>query len=186
MDDLKKENMKKLVWSELCHSTYWEQYLSQYCNHKQNINSKYSITIIICSSFGLTFSCVWKIAGQDKKITMWVSVVVFILILASEIISICKKFVTIDTETERKIRELRIKYLDYLNLIEKLWIDIISTNITGDIIEERYFELRKKCLPIEDLKDSLNIKKLKNPNKRGMKEAHTRLSRKFGAEINNN
>jgi hypothetical protein len=183
MNDLKKDNMSILVWNELSHSTYWEQYLSQYCNHKQNRNILFNTLMIIFSSFGTTFSCIWKIADKDKSITIYVSIVVFALMLASQILAIWQKNVIISNETERKIRSLRVMYLDYLNEIEKLWIDIISTEIGGDEVEKKYFELRKKVQPIEDLKDSLNIKKLRDPNKKGMKEAHIRLHRKFGSII---
>lgn len=182
-DDIKRGRMINVVWTELFHSTYWEQYLSQYCNHKQDRNILFNTAIIVLSSFGTTFSCIWKIAERDESTTIWVSIIVFVLMLASQIIAIWKKNVVISVETERKIRELRLMYLDYLNYIERLWIDIKSSEMNGDEIENIYFELRKKVQPIEDLKDSLNIKKLKNPNRRGERETNIRLHRKFGSDI---
>ncbi len=77
------------------------------------------------------------------------------------------------------IRQLRLKYLEYFDKLELLYLDIHDKNLCIDEIKERYYKIRELDLGIENLKDCLNIKKLRRPSKRGEKEALKRLSRKY-------
>lgn len=70
-----------------------------------------------------------------------------------------------------------------MHKVERLYLDIRDNNLDTDTIKSRFFEIRDTVYPIEELKDSLNIKKLKKPNLNGQYEMEVRLSRKYGTEV---
>ncbi len=169
--------IERIVWYELVHSAYWEQYLSQYVSHKYDCRKAYSTILLVLSTIGASSFSAWKLIPNGEK---WVPTITFGIMAVVQLISICQKNVVIDDETARKLRELRIKYIEYLNKIERLYLDIRDNKMDTETIKKRFFDIRESVYPIEELKDSLNIKKLRRPNIRGQYEMEIRLSRKFG------
>ena len=97
-----------------------------------------------------------------------------------QLLSILQNSIVDSDDTIKKLIELRIKYLSYLDKIESLYVGIIANDkIVNDDIKKKFYEIRKEKYHIEDLKDSLNIKKLKLPNKKAQQEMETRLARKY-------
>lgn len=174
--------MREIVWTELVHTTFWEQYLSQYCSYKKDLNMRANTIVIISSSIGGTISAIWKIVF-DGEAVMWVSITVFATMLFSQLAALYQRNIYMSREKEEKIRKLRVMYLNYRNEVELLWIDIQSFNIDEQEARKRYYELRKEVAPIESLKDELNIKEKKGPYRRGNIQAYIRLHRKFGSDI---
>lgn len=172
--------IERIVWAELVHSAYWEQYLSQYVSHKYDKRNLYNVTLLILSTVGASSFSAWKLIPDGEK---WIPTITLGLIAATQLVAICQKNVVIDDDTARKLRELRIKYLSYLNQIERLYLDIRDKGLSAEEIKDKFFAIRETVYPIEELKDSLNIKKLKKPNERGQYEMEIRLSRKYGTLI---
>lgn len=166
-----------IVWHELVHSAYWEQYLSQYVSHKYDYRKTYSTVLLVLSTIGASSFSAWKLIPNGEK---WVPTITFGIMAIVQLISICQKNVVIDDDTARKLRELRIKYIEYLNKIERLYLDIRDSKLDVETTKNRFFDIRESVYSIEELKDSLNIKKLRKPNIRGQYEMEVRLSRKFG------
>ncbi len=166
-----------IVWHELVHSAYWEQYLSQYVSHKYDYRKAYSTVLLVLSTIGASSFSAWKLIPNGEK---WVPTITFGIMAIVQLISICQKNVVIDDDTARKLRELRIKYIEYLNKIERLYLDIRDSKLDVETTKNRFFDIRESVYSIEELKDSLNIKKLRKPNIRGQYEMEVRLSRKFG------
>lgn len=169
--------IERIVWYELIHSAYWEQYLSQYVSHKYDRRNIYSTVLLVLSTIGASSFSAWKIIPNGEK---WVPTTTFGIMAIVQLVSICQKNLVIDDDTARKLRELRIKYLEYLNKIERLYLDMRDSKLDVQIAKDRFFEIRESVYPIEELKDSLNIKKLKKPNINGQYEMEIRLSRKYG------
>lgn len=173
--------IEQIVWYEMVHAAYWEQYVSQYISHKHDKRVIYNTIILILSTVGASSFSLWELVPKGKQ---WVPVVLFGIMAITQLVSVCKKNVVIDDDTLCKLRKLRVMYLGYLNKIERLYIDIKDKNLDNEEIKDRYYSIRETVYPIEDLKDSLNIKKLKKPNEKGQYEMEVRLSRKFDTPIN--
>lgn len=168
--------IRRLVWLEMVHSAYWEQFLSQYISVKYDWRNFYAITILVLSTVGSFSFCLWKLAEEWA----YLSSAIFGLMAITQLLSVCQKVTVISDEAANKIRSLRVQYIEYYNKLESLYIDIYDEKITNpDEAKERYYKIRETVYPIEILKDSLNIKKLKSPSKKGDYEALVRLSRKF-------
>jgi len=172
--------IERMVWYELVHSAYWEQYLSQYVSYKYDYRKFYSTIILVLSTIGASSFSAWKLIPDGEK---WVPIVTFGIMAIVQLISICQKNVVMDDDTARKLRELRVLYLAYMHKIERLYLDIKDDNLDADTIKSRFFEIRETVYPIEELKDSLNIKKLKDPNLKSQYEMELRLSRKYGTTV---
>ena len=172
--------IERIVWFELVHSAYWEQYLSQYVSYKYDCRKVYNTILLVLSTIGASSFSAWKLIPEGEK---WVPTVTFGLMAIVQLVSICQKNVVMDDDTARKLRELRVLYLNYMHKVERLYLDIRDNNLDTDTIKSRFFESRDTVYPIEELKDSLNIKKLKKPNLNGQYEMEVRLSRKYGTEV---
>lgn len=101
----------------------------------------------------------------------------------TQLFAVFQKNIVISEETANNIRQLRLKYIEYLDKLELLYLDIHDKKLSIDEIKERYYKIREFDLLIENLKDCLNIKKLKRPSKRGEREALIRLSKKYNIII---
>lgn len=172
--------IERIVWYELVHSAYWEQYLSQYVSYKYDYRKVYGTILLVLSTMGASSFSAWKLIPQGEK---WVPTITFGIMAIVQLISICQQNVVMDDDTARKLRELRVKYLGYMHKVERLYLDIRDKNLDLDTIKSQFFEIRETVYPIEELKDSLNIKKLEKPNRKGQYEMEVRLSRKYGTPI---
>lgn len=172
--------IERIVWYELVHSAYWEQYLSQYVSYKYDYRKVYATVLLILSTIGASSFSAWKLLPEGEK---WIPTATFGIMAIVQLVSICQKNIVMDDDTARKLRELRVKYLAYMHNIERLYLDIRDNNLDVEIIKNRFFEIRETVYPIEELKDSLNIKKLRKPNLKGQYEMEVRLSRKYGIPI---
>lgn len=172
--------IERIVWFELVHSAYWEQYLSQYVSYKYDYRKVYNTILLVLSTIGASSFSAWKLMPEGEK---WVPTITFSLMAIVQLVSICQKNVVMDDDTARKLRELRVKYLEYMHKVERLYLDIRDEKPDIEIVKNRFFEIRETVYPIEELKDSLNIKKLKKPNLNGQYEMEVRLSRKYGTEV---
>ncbi len=100
-----------------------------------------------------------------------------------QIMTLMKKEILPDENKCRDMVKLTTLYLEYFNDIEGLWIDFFSGALSGVEAEKKYNDLRKKVIPIEELKCSLGIKLKKRIQKHGEHEAYVRLHRKYGSEV---
>lgn len=99
--------IERIVWSELVHAAYWEQYLSQYVGYKYDWRKRYNIILLILSTVGAASFSAWKLIPNGEDL---IPSILFALMAVTQLIAVCQKHVTIDDETARKLRELRIKY----------------------------------------------------------------------------
>lgn len=172
--------IRHLVWYEMLHAAYWEQFLSQYIAVKTDWRNFYSITILVLSTVGAASFCVWKLAEGWE----YLSFILLVLMAITQLLSVCQKVTVMSDETANKIRSLRVQYIEYYNKLESLYIDIYDGKIENpDEAKERYFQIRETVYSIESLKDSLNIKQLKKPSRKGEYEALVRISRKFNTPL---
>lgn len=171
--------IEKLIWYELVHAKYWEQFLSQYVSYKTGYRKWYNIVLLILSTIGASSFAAWNLSPDAK----WVPLVLFVLMAIVQLISVCQKAIVIDDETASKIRTLRLKYIEYFNNVERLYLETKNSNMSIDSMTECYYKVREMVYPIEDLKDSLNISKLKGADRKSCYQTELYLSFRYGTAI---
>lgn len=154
--ELKDERIVLLVWHELLHAKYWEQYVSDYTGSMIDWRKWFNITAISFAIVGGSTWGVWKALEWE-----WVTPVMFGIMGIAQLLSAIQKNIVIDNETILNLAKLRTFYISYFNKLEHLYLEIADERITQLEAERRYFELRETVYPVEELKDSLNIKELK-------------------------
>lgn len=157
----KRDKIEELVWHELLHAKYWEQYISDYTGSKIDWRKWYNIIAISLAIVGGSTWGAWKALEVE-----WITPVLFGLMGVAQILSAIQKNVIIDNDTIQFLTKLRSLYISYFNKLERLFIKIEDKQLTKEQIEEEYFKLRETVYPIEELKDSLNINQLKKIDKK--------------------
>ena len=154
-----------LIFDELWHAKSWEQYISEYAGSKIDIRKRYSLLVLLLSAIGTSTWGVWK-AFDNTGMASYVPVVLFFLIGIIQVLSAVKTEVVLDERTQSKLHELRTMYINYYNRVERLYVDFRDGTIGIEESKRIFFEIRDTSCPIEELKDSLNIKSLKKLDKR--------------------
>ena len=157
----RRDKIEELVWHELLHAKYWEQYISDYTGSKIDWRKWYNIIAISLAIVGGSTWGAWKALDVE-----WITPVMFGLMGVAQILSAIQKNVIIDNDTIQSLTKLRSSYISYFNKLERLFIKIEDKQLTKEQIEEEYFKLRETVYPIEELKDSLNINQLKKIDKK--------------------
>lgn len=165
-----------LVWNELVHAKYWEQYLSEYMGNRIDWRKRINTITILLSVIGATSWKFWSIPGVGE----WASVVILILIAGLQLISALQKEIVVDNDTLQSLAKLRTLYIGYFNKLERLFIHNEEKSISPQEVEKQYFSLRETVYPIEELKDSLNIPELKKVKEKGEREVWKYLEARYG------
>ena len=159
--DSKRDKIEELVWYELIHAKYWEQYISDYTGSKIDWRKWYNIIAILFAIAGGSTWGLWKALEFE-----WVTPLMFGFMGIAQALSAIQKNVIIDSETIQSLTKLRSSYISYFNKLERLFIKIEDKQLTKEQIEEEYFMLRESVYFIEELKDTLNINQLKKIDKK--------------------
>lgn len=175
MSDNKRDTIELLLWNELVHAKYWEQYISQYIGYKKDWRKGFSIATIVLSVIGASSWKLWSLPAIGE----WSTMIIFGLVAICQLLSSIQKEVVIDNDTFQSLIKLRALYIAYFNKLEHLFIDN-ENELAQDIVEERYFSLRETVYPMEELKDSINIPELKNVKEKGEKEVIKYLHTRYG------
>jgi len=170
----KRDKIEELVWYELVHAKYWEQYISDYAGSKMDWRKIYNIIAISFAIIGGSTWGAWKALDVD-----WITPVMFGLMGVAQILSAIQKNVIIDNETIKSLNNLRTSYISYFNKLERLFIKIEDKELKKYEIEEQYFALRETVYSIEELKDNLNISKLKKVDKNVEKKVINYLETRY-------
>ncbi|WP_106831139.1 hypothetical protein [Parabacteroides pacaensis] len=173
--DNERNRIKELLWYELVHAKYWEQYISRYISHKIDWRKRFNIATVILSIVGASTWKLWAVPG----IGAWASTIIFCLVALLQILSAVQKDIVVDNSTLQSLIKLRTMYIAYFNKLERLFIDVENKNLSPVDIENQYFSLRETVYPIEELKDSLNIRELRDVKKGGEKEATKYLNSRY-------
>lgn len=162
----------KIVWDEMVQAKSWEQYISEYTGNKMDWRKYLGISTIILSMIGSTTWALWRVL--DVAWIDYITPALFILTAASQLISALQSRIVIDENTLRSLSKLRAMYIKYFNQLECLYLSAHSNSLSQEEITSRFFEIRESVYPIEELKDSLNIKNLKSVSEivRKNKESH--------------
>ena len=156
--------LNKLVWDELNQAKSWEQYISEYTGREMDWRNYYNIASIVLSITGSTTWTLWKVLDIDWM--NYVTPVLFVLTATSQIISAIQTKVVVDESTLKSLSKLRSMYIEYFNKLEKLYLCVHGNTMNQDDVKKEFFALRETVYPIEELKDSLNIRELKNVSKK--------------------
>lgn len=175
MSEDKREIIEILLWNELVHAKYWEQYISQYIGYKKDWRKRFSIATIALSVIGASSWKLWSMPGVGE----WSTMIIFGLVAAFQVLSSIQKEVVIDNDTFQSLMKLRSLYIAYFNKLEHLFIDN-ENGLEREFVEERYFLLRETVYPIEELKDNINIPELTKVKEKGEKEVIKYLRTRYG------
>lgn len=160
--------MRKVLWYEMVHAKFWEQYLAEYTTYKLDYRKWYNIITMILSVVGAATFPLWKITPENSP---YVPSIIFGLMAIAQILAVFQKNMAVDNEQLQGIIKLRSLYIIYFNSIEKLYIENEEDKYTEEELKEKYYQQRETTIPIEALKDSLNI----HPKKSVMKKGEERV-----------
>jgi len=153
--------IEKIIWDEYIQAKSWEQYISEYTGRKMDIRKWFNIitgALVVIGSSTWSFWSLWE--------KFWITPIIMLIIGISQILASTLPHIIVDSETLKSLSKLRGMYIEYFNKLERLELKILNNNISQEEIEEQYFILRETIYPIEELKDSINIKSIKSLNKK--------------------
>lgn len=176
MEDDNRETIELLVWHELVHAKYWEQYISQYIGKKIDWRKWFNILTVALSVVGASSWKLWELLNGYE----WVTPMIFGIIALAQVFSAIQKEIVIDNDTLQSLFKLRGLYIAYFNKLEHLFINNENESLSKKEIENAYFILRETVYPIEELKDSINIPELKSIKAKGEKETIKYLESRYG------
>lgn len=156
-----RDTIEYIVWDEFVQAKSWEQYISDYTGNRMDFRKYFNITAIALAIMGGSTWGVWKSINAE-----WVTPVIFGVLGISQLLSAIQKDIIVTTEGLDSLIRLRSMYIQYSDKLERLYLLIDRQVIAVEEIENKYFDLRKEALPIEELKDSLNIDQLKKIDKK--------------------
>lgn len=169
-----RSKIETLVWHELVHAKYWEQYIPDYITQKIDWRKRYNVIAIILSVMGCATWGLWKMINAELA-----TPITFALVSIVQIISAVQKDVITDDKTLKSLSKLRTLYIEYFNKLERLFINIEENGLSLKEMEEQYFALRETVYPIEELKDTLNIKQLKKVDKSAISKTEDYLKSRY-------
>ena len=161
MEDSKKDIMTNIIWFELVHTQFWELYLYEYSDYSKSKIKRFNIYILVISTIGAAIPGSFKFIKFDAKTIAIIYFLVFCIMIFVQIMTLVKKEILPNDNKCLDMEKLSMMYLEYLNEVESLWIKLFSGESDGFEAEKKYNELRKRVLPLENLKCSLGIKSKK-------------------------
>lgn len=164
------------VWYEMGHAKFWEQYLAEYTTYKLDYRKWYNIATMVLSVVGATTFPLWKLTPESET---YVPGIIFGLMAIAQVLAVFQKNMVIDNDQLEGIIKLRGMYISYFNQLERLYIKVWEDKLSQEEVEASYYRLREMTLPIESLKDSLNIHPLKKVVEKGEERARNYLKPRF-------
>lgn len=155
------ETIDLLIWHEMIQAKSWEQYISEYIGKQIDRKKIYSIVAIIFAIAGGSTWGLWKALNIE-----WMTPVIFAIMGIAQVLSAIQKEVVIDINTLQSLHKLRGMYISYFSKVERLFLTIETNKLSIEEREDLYYSLRETTIPIEMLKDSINIKDFKKINKK--------------------
>jgi len=171
------KKIEDIIWYEMGHAKFWEQYLAEYSTYKLDYRKWYNIATMILSVVGAASFPLWKLIPDD--LAYYMSGIIFGLMAIAQILAIFQKNMAVDNDQLQGIIKLRGMYITYFNKMEQLYVNTSEDRLTTDEAMTAYYQLREMTLPIESLKDSLNIHPKKSVLKKGEEKAQKYIECRF-------
>lgn len=167
------EQIKTLIWYEMVHAKFWEQYLSDYALYKFDYRKWFNIITMIISVIGASSFPIWKLTENNE----WVPSIIFGLMAVAQVLAVFQKNMVSSNEQIEGMIKLRCLYIEYFNKMEHLYI--MKNQYNEEELIGMYYKLRSETIPIEKLKDSLNIRPYKRLIKKGETKAEEYLKPRY-------
>lgn len=152
--DKKRSLIENVIWYEMVHAKYWEQYLSDYTGFKITRRKWLNIIILMLSTIGASSWSAWKLLPEG---TEWLPSLIFGIMGIVQVFNVFQKNITVENTTLESLYRLRSMYISYFNKLERLFIELETNKESENELIEKYYKIRETVYPIEELKDSLNI-----------------------------
>ena len=181
---MKDENdtVYNLIWYELNHTKFWEQYLSQYCSNKQDWRKRLTLFTIVVSSIGAASWIGWDFLKSAMPIFTGIA---FSIVTLFQIFVAYKDHTALTPQELQKMITLRVKYIQFFNDIEKLFQRYYCDDITPKEALDKFYEFRNLHAPdIESIKEDLNIKENPRAYKKAVEQVHLYLRPRYPSGFN--
>jgi hypothetical protein len=169
--------IERLAWDECVQAKSWEQYISEYTGHKMDHKKYFDIATVVLAVLSSVSWGGWKVFNNN-----WFdyATLIFILLTAvSQLISAIGNKVVITDDALKSLSRLRTLYIGYYNQFEDLMESIVNKSISQKEIKDRFFQLRESVYPIEELKDSINIKEIKKVSEKALRQTSEALKERW-------
>jgi len=166
--------IERIVWDEFIQAKSWEQYISEYAGYKIDFRKWFNVATGALVVIGSSSWSTWKLIEYN-----WITPIILLLVGVSQILTSSIPYIIVDNETLKLLAKLRGLYIEYSNQLEHLVLKIYNESIDQSEIEKQYFSLRETVYPIEELKDSLNIRELKKLSKKVEKRVKSMVNARY-------
>lgn len=144
--------MRNNLWYELAQARHGYEYLALFLDIQKRRKKWFKISIIIFSTGGIMG---WKIWDYAPQVACGVIAIV-------EIFQLIENQIILKDEKLTKFSDLRTKYLEYSNCLEKLWLEYDNKIKDENEVRDMYFNLRNnKFVEMQKIDNELDIPQLK-------------------------
>jgi hypothetical protein len=165
-------NLENRIWNLLCNSKYKEYCINAKVEQFQHLDRNINIFIAITSSGSIAAWTVW-----NEYSFIW-----GLIIAASQVVNILKPYFPF----HKFIKEFNSKLvrIEYLNIeIDKLWFETKNKKIDLNEFEEKYFNLKKQLVDIENFGDEIIFKIGKKIDDKANQRMKIFLKNNYNTEI---
>jgi hypothetical protein len=144
--------MRNKLWYELAQSRHGFEYLALFLDVQKRRRKWFKISIIVFSTGGIMGWKLWEYAPQ----------VACAVIAVVELFQLIENQIILKDDKFEKFSDLRTKYLEYSNHLEKLWLEYDNESKTENEVRDIYFQLRNnEFVEIQKIDNSLDIPQLR-------------------------
>jgi hypothetical protein len=140
--------MREKIWYELVHAKFGEIYLAKYISQQKSFRKWFKILTLIFSTSGILGWTIWEYAP----------IIACGLIGITQLINLIENQLFFTDEEFDNVSNLRIKYINYFNKLEKLWVNYKLNKFNDDEAADHFFKLREIGADIEVSDNKLHIK----------------------------
>ena len=140
--------MRNNLWYEMAQTRYGSEYLALFLDCQKRRKKCFQISIILLSTGGIMG---WKIWEYAPQIACGISA-------AAELFQLIGNQYILKNENLDQLSILRIKYLQYSNHLEKLWLEFEQGNRNEIEVKKIYYDFKdKEYIEIQKIENNLDI-----------------------------
>lgn len=162
--------MRNKLWYEMAQARHGFEYLALFLDVQKMRKKWFKILIIIFSTGG---AMGWKIWEYAPQVACGVIAVV-------ELFQLVENQIILKDEKLEKFSDLRTKYLEYSNHLEKLWLEFETSIKDETTTRDIYYQLRnKEYVEIQKMDNELDIPQIKKLVKKADTMTENYLNKHF-------
>lgn len=164
--------MRNKLWYEIAQARFGFEYLALFLDVQKWRKKWFKILVLIFSTGGIMGWKIWEYEYATQIACGVIAVVELFQLLENQII--------LKDEKLEKLSDLRIKYLEYSNHLEKLWLEFETETRDETTTRDIYFKLRnKEYVEIQKMDNELDIPQIEKTKKKAESIASNYLRKHF-------